>query len=71
MVPLIHVATETLLNNLKTYAESGESFDIHRCVCEWMSPQTSDIFYILFWHLADPHEEKLKKVRKNFKQKKG
>ncbi|XP_017321382.1 thromboxane-A synthase isoform X1 [Ictalurus punctatus] len=31
MVPLIHVATETLLNNLKAYAESGKSFDIHRC----------------------------------------
>ncbi|XP_046720362.1 thromboxane-A synthase isoform X1 [Silurus meridionalis] len=31
MVPLIHEATETLLNNLKAYAESGESFEIHRC----------------------------------------
>uniref|UniRef100_A0A8B9KQ09 Thromboxane-A synthase n=1 Tax=Astyanax mexicanus TaxID=7994 RepID=A0A8B9KQ09_ASTMX len=31
MVPLINTATETLLNNLKSYAESGESFDIHRC----------------------------------------
>ncbi|XP_060779652.1 thromboxane-A synthase [Neoarius graeffei] len=31
MVPLIHEATETLLNNLKVYAESGESFDIYRC----------------------------------------
>ncbi|KAB5574772.1 hypothetical protein PHYPO_G00212890 [Pangasianodon hypophthalmus] len=31
MVPLIHVATETLLNNLKAYAESGESVDIYRC----------------------------------------
>uniref|UniRef100_A0A3B1JLK7 Thromboxane-A synthase n=1 Tax=Astyanax mexicanus TaxID=7994 RepID=A0A3B1JLK7_ASTMX len=29
MVPLINTATETLLNNLKSYAESGESFDIH------------------------------------------
>ncbi|MCI4379078.1 hypothetical protein PGIGA_G00223700 [Pangasianodon gigas] len=31
MVPLIRVATETLLNNLKAYAESGESVDIYRC----------------------------------------
>ncbi|KAF5896103.1 thromboxane-A synthase isoform X1, partial [Clarias magur] len=31
MVPLIHVATETLLNNLQAYAESGKSFNIHRC----------------------------------------
>ncbi|XP_060734071.1 thromboxane-A synthase isoform X2 [Tachysurus vachellii] len=31
MVPLIHEATETLLKNLKNYAETGESFDIHRC----------------------------------------
>ncbi|XP_055030178.2 thromboxane-A synthase isoform X1 [Misgurnus anguillicaudatus] len=31
MVPLIKTATDTLLNNLKTHAESGESFDIHRC----------------------------------------
>ncbi|KAA0715124.1 Thromboxane-A synthase [Triplophysa tibetana] len=31
MVPLINTATETLLNNLKTNAESGDSFDIHRC----------------------------------------
>lgn len=30
MVPLINTATETLLNNLKTNAESGDSFDIHR-----------------------------------------
>ncbi|XP_072550855.1 thromboxane-A synthase isoform X2 [Salminus brasiliensis] len=31
MVPLINTATDTLLNNLKAHAESGESFDIHRC----------------------------------------
>uniref|UniRef100_A0A4W4E5I4 Thromboxane-A synthase n=1 Tax=Electrophorus electricus TaxID=8005 RepID=A0A4W4E5I4_ELEEL len=31
MVPLITTATETLLNNLSTFQESGESFDIHRC----------------------------------------
>ncbi|XP_062860332.1 thromboxane-A synthase [Trichomycterus rosablanca] len=31
MVPLINIATETLLNNLNTYTESGESFNIHRC----------------------------------------
>ncbi|XP_066540921.1 thromboxane-A synthase isoform X2 [Hoplias malabaricus] len=31
MVPLINTATETLLNNLEAYAESGKSFDIHRC----------------------------------------
>ncbi|XP_030645925.1 thromboxane-A synthase [Chanos chanos] len=31
MVPLINTATDTLLNNLTAYAESGESFDIHRC----------------------------------------
>ncbi|TSK38458.1 Thromboxane-A synthase [Bagarius yarrelli] len=31
MVPLIHEATDTLLKNLKAYAESGESFDIYRC----------------------------------------
>ncbi|KAI4901924.1 hypothetical protein NFI96_022516, partial [Prochilodus magdalenae] len=31
MVPLINTVTETLLTNLQAYAESGESFDIHRC----------------------------------------
>ncbi|KAG5845175.1 hypothetical protein ANANG_G00136040 [Anguilla anguilla] len=31
MVPLIHTATETLMGNLEGYAQSGESFDIHRC----------------------------------------
>ncbi|XP_057203960.1 thromboxane-A synthase [Triplophysa rosa] len=31
MAPLINMATETLLNNLKRNAESGDSFDIHRC----------------------------------------
>uniref|UniRef100_A0A672J540 Thromboxane-A synthase n=1 Tax=Salarias fasciatus TaxID=181472 RepID=A0A672J540_SALFA len=31
MVPLINAAAETLMNNLKGYADSGEAFDIHRC----------------------------------------
>ncbi|KAL4625086.1 thromboxane-A synthase isoform X1 [Arapaima gigas] len=31
MVPLINAATETLMRNLNVYAESGRSFDIHRC----------------------------------------
>uniref|UniRef100_A0A8C9WJ50 Thromboxane-A synthase n=1 Tax=Scleropages formosus TaxID=113540 RepID=A0A8C9WJ50_SCLFO len=31
MVPLINAAVETLMGNLKVYAESGRSFDIHRC----------------------------------------
>ncbi|XP_046870586.1 thromboxane-A synthase isoform X2 [Hypomesus transpacificus] len=31
MVPLINTATESLLRNLEVHAESGESFDIHRC----------------------------------------
>ncbi|XP_058242995.1 thromboxane-A synthase isoform X2 [Hemibagrus wyckioides] len=31
MVPLIHEAAETLLKNLKTYAESEETFNIQRC----------------------------------------
>uniref|UniRef100_W5K0D8 Thromboxane-A synthase n=1 Tax=Astyanax mexicanus TaxID=7994 RepID=W5K0D8_ASTMX len=38
MVPLINTATETLLNNLKSYAESGESFDIHRYDCTLAFP---------------------------------
>uniref|UniRef100_A0A671M1S3 Thromboxane-A synthase n=1 Tax=Sinocyclocheilus anshuiensis TaxID=1608454 RepID=A0A671M1S3_9TELE len=31
MVPLINTATETLLRNLKSHAESGNSFNIHKC----------------------------------------
>ncbi|KAI1883397.1 hypothetical protein AGOR_G00231020 [Albula goreensis] len=31
MVPLIHAATDTLMGNLQGFAQSGESFDIHRC----------------------------------------
>lgn len=31
MVPLINTATETLMRNLKSHAESGNSFDIHKC----------------------------------------
>lgn len=31
MVPLIHTATDTLMGNLEGHAQSGESFDIHRC----------------------------------------
>ncbi|KAL1257022.1 hypothetical protein QQF64_012567, partial [Cirrhinus molitorella] len=31
MVPLINTATETLLRNLKGHAESGNSFNIHKC----------------------------------------
>lgn len=31
MVPLINTATDSLMNNLNVYAESGEAFDIHRC----------------------------------------
>ncbi|CAM4580869.1 unnamed protein product [Leuciscus chuanchicus] len=31
MVPLINTATETLLRNLKSNAESGNSFNIHKC----------------------------------------
>uniref|UniRef100_A0A8C8MIV7 Thromboxane-A synthase n=1 Tax=Oncorhynchus tshawytscha TaxID=74940 RepID=A0A8C8MIV7_ONCTS len=31
MGPLINTATDTLLTNLNCHAESGESFDIHRC----------------------------------------
>lgn len=31
MVPLIQTATDSLMNNLNAYAESGEAFDIHRC----------------------------------------
>ncbi|KAK3569789.1 hypothetical protein QTP86_004595 [Hemibagrus guttatus] len=45
MVPLIHEATETLLKNLKTYAESGETFDIHRCfICFTMDVIASVAF---------------------------
>lgn len=31
MVPLINTATETLLRNLKSHAESANSFNIHKC----------------------------------------
>ncbi|KAG7455873.1 hypothetical protein MATL_G00245670 [Megalops atlanticus] len=31
MVPLIRAATDTLMSNLQGYAQSGQSFDIHRC----------------------------------------
>eukprot|EP00064_Thunnus_orientalis_P017994 superscaffoldBa00003994_g18082 len=31
MVPLINTATGALMDNLNTYAESGEAFDIHKC----------------------------------------
>ncbi|KAI2653438.1 Thromboxane-A synthase [Labeo rohita] len=31
MVPLINTATETLVKNLKSHAESGNSFNIHKC----------------------------------------
>lgn len=31
MVPLINTATASLMANLSAYAESGETFDIHRC----------------------------------------
>ncbi|KAM6946134.1 thromboxane-A synthase [Aplochiton taeniatus] len=31
MVPLINTATDSLVTNLNAYAESGETFDIHRC----------------------------------------
>ncbi|XP_048463765.1 thromboxane-A synthase-like [Rhincodon typus] len=30
MCPLINQAADTLLENLKTHADSGESFDVHR-----------------------------------------
>lgn len=30
MVPLINTATETLLRNLKSHAESANSFNIHK-----------------------------------------
>ncbi|KAK5867741.1 hypothetical protein PBY51_012205 [Eleginops maclovinus] len=32
MVPLINTATDALMTNLNTSAESGEAFDIHRCL---------------------------------------
>ncbi|CAN9498748.1 unnamed protein product [Ophioblennius macclurei] len=32
MVPLINTATDVLMNNLKVHAESGEAFDIHKCL---------------------------------------
>ncbi|KAJ8401409.1 hypothetical protein AAFF_G00386400 [Aldrovandia affinis] len=31
MVPLISTATDTLMRNLQSFAQSGESFDIHKC----------------------------------------
>ncbi|KAJ8382747.1 hypothetical protein SKAU_G00035250 [Synaphobranchus kaupii] len=31
MVPLIRTATDTLMGNLQGHAQSGETFDIHRC----------------------------------------
>ncbi|TRY82831.1 hypothetical protein DNTS_022047 [Danionella cerebrum] len=31
MVPLINTATKTLLRNLKSHSESGNSFNIHKC----------------------------------------
>uniref|UniRef100_A0A3B5AZ78 Thromboxane-A synthase n=1 Tax=Stegastes partitus TaxID=144197 RepID=A0A3B5AZ78_9TELE len=32
MVPLINTASDALMNNLNVHAESGEAFDIHRCL---------------------------------------
>uniref|UniRef100_W5NJU7 Thromboxane-A synthase n=1 Tax=Lepisosteus oculatus TaxID=7918 RepID=W5NJU7_LEPOC len=32
MVPLINIAADTLVENLKSFADSGQSFDVHRCL---------------------------------------
>ncbi|XP_039616763.1 thromboxane-A synthase isoform X2 [Polypterus senegalus] len=32
MVPLINIAADTLVENLKVYADSGQSFNIHKCL---------------------------------------
>ncbi|XP_051791278.1 thromboxane-A synthase isoform X2 [Erpetoichthys calabaricus] len=32
MVPLINIAADTLVENLKVYADSGQSFNVHKCL---------------------------------------
>ncbi|XP_062403802.1 thromboxane-A synthase isoform X3 [Sardina pilchardus] len=57
MVPLINTCTETLLTNLEGHAESGQTFDIHKCFgCFTMDVIASVAFGLQVDSQNDPND---------------
>ncbi|KAL2093806.1 hypothetical protein ACEWY4_011118 [Coilia grayii] len=57
MVPLINTASHTLLTNLEGHAESGQSFDIHKCLgCFTMDVIASVAFGLQVDSQNDPND---------------